>query len=284
MTIRPSGVRHLPELLTARLDRLPMTRGDVGYGGPRIAGRVFRRAGAGADGDRGAGPVSRQDHHADDTGPVRDKRAGRLHRRALRRHVCRSDPVLLCRRPFRPARASSPSRCCGTASPASSWRCRPTAFGVNLWRFVSDVGLGVELVTVDAYLSELVPKGPRHGVRLPAGDQRHCRAWSPISGLAAGADRHRSAIDGWRWVVWIGSLAAIVIWSSGSACRRARAGWRSKAASTKPSRSWRAIEARVAADYGKPLPPPEPPHRQDPRKGASRGNLQRARTATARSC
>src|ERR1700686_225752 len=32
------------------------------------------------------------------------------------------------------------------------------AFGLNLWRFISGIGVGVELVTIDTYLSELVPK------------------------------------------------------------------------------------------------------------------------------
>ena len=29
---------------------------------------------------------------------------------------------------------------------------------IDLWRFIACIGLGVELVNVDAYLSELVPK------------------------------------------------------------------------------------------------------------------------------
>ena len=32
------------------------------------------------------------------------------------------------------------------------------AFGLNLWRFISGIGVGVELVTIDTYLAELVPK------------------------------------------------------------------------------------------------------------------------------
>ena len=31
-------------------------------------------------------------------------------------------------------------------------------FGVNLWRFLSGIGVGVELVTIATYISELVPK------------------------------------------------------------------------------------------------------------------------------
>src|SRR5271166_2323755 len=31
-------------------------------------------------------------------------------------------------------------------------------FGLNLWRFIAGIGVGVELVTIDSYLSELVPR------------------------------------------------------------------------------------------------------------------------------
>ena len=31
------------------------------------------------------------------------------------------------------------------------------AFGLDLWRFIAGIGVGVELVTIDAYISELVP-------------------------------------------------------------------------------------------------------------------------------
>ncbi|MFX7981043.1 MFS transporter, partial [Acinetobacter baumannii] len=31
------------------------------------------------------------------------------------------------------------------------------AVGLNFWRLMTGIGLGVELVTIDAYLSELVP-------------------------------------------------------------------------------------------------------------------------------
>src|SRR6202165_3016129 len=34
-------------------------------------------------------------------------------------------------------------------------------FGLNLWRFIAGIGVGVELVTIDAYLSEVVPREAR---------------------------------------------------------------------------------------------------------------------------
>src|SRR5689334_17880104 len=36
-----------------------------------------------------------------------------------------------------------------------------SGFGVCLWRFIAGVGIGVELVTIDTYIAELVPKHMR---------------------------------------------------------------------------------------------------------------------------
>src|SRR5437868_4461715 len=36
-----------------------------------------------------------------------------------------------------------------------------TAFGLDLWRFIAGVGVGVELVTIDSYIAELVPRAVR---------------------------------------------------------------------------------------------------------------------------
>src|SRR3974390_392430 len=35
------------------------------------------------------------------------------------------------------------------------------AFGLNVWRLISGIGLGVEMVTIGAYLSEMAPKAMR---------------------------------------------------------------------------------------------------------------------------
>ena len=46
-----------------------------------------------------------------------------------------------------------------------SGRFQTEAVGLNFWRMMTGIGLGVELVTIDAYLSELVP--PRVRGRAP---------------------------------------------------------------------------------------------------------------------
>ena len=36
-----------------------------------------------------------------------------------------------------------------------------TVFGIDLWRFLAGIGIGVELVTIDTYISEIVPRKDR---------------------------------------------------------------------------------------------------------------------------
>ena len=36
-----------------------------------------------------------------------------------------------------------------------------TGFGIDLWRFIAGIGIGVELVTIDTYVSELIPRHAR---------------------------------------------------------------------------------------------------------------------------
>ena len=86
------------------------------------------------------------------------------------------------------------------------------AFGLNVWRFISGLGLGVEMVTIGAYLSEMAPKASaRPGVRLFAGDRLLLRADLVVPRLRCSFRWRRSALAGWRWVVLIGALAAALI-------------------------------------------------------------------------
>jgi len=86
------------------------------------------------------------------------------------------------------------------------------AFGLNLWRFISGIGVGVELVTIDAYLSELVPANLRG--RTFAINQAIQFCAVPVVALLAWllVPRAPFGLDGWRWVVLLGASGAIVVW------------------------------------------------------------------------
>jgi putative MFS transporter len=87
-----------------------------------------------------------------------------------------------------------------------------TGLGVCLWRLIAGIGIGVELVTIDTYLSELVPKAIRG--RSFAFNQAVQFCVVPvvafISYLLVPASPF--GFDGWRWVVLIGSTGALAVW------------------------------------------------------------------------
>jgi putative MFS transporter len=85
-------------------------------------------------------------------------------------------------------------------------------FDLNLWRFISGIGVGVELVTIDAYLSELVPANLRGRAFAINQTIQFCAV--PVVALLAWllVPRAPLGLDGWRWVVLLGAAGAIVVW------------------------------------------------------------------------
>jgi MFS transporter, putative metabolite:H+ symporter len=143
-----------------------------------------------------------------------------------------------------------------------------TANMVNLWRFITGIGIGVELVTIDAYLSELVPKSVRgrafafqQGISFLSVPVVAFLAWQlvPIAPLG---------LDGWRWVVLIGSAGAIVIWVLRLGLPESPRWLAQQGRMEDAERVLAGIEAKVQAEYGKPLPPPLQPEMEAPRAGS----------------
>ncbi len=132
------------------------------------------------------------------------------------------------------------------------------AFGHNLWRLVSGIGLGVEIVTIGAYLSELAPKGMRG--RAFAVNQAIGFVCVPVASFLAFTlvPAAPFGIEGWRWVVLIGALAApVVVFLRRGLPESPR--WLAKVGRlAEADRALSAIEAKIEAEYGKPLPPPGP--------------------------
>jgi len=83
---------------------------------------------------------------------------------------------------------------------------------IDLWRFIASIGLGVELVNIDAYLSELVPKEQRG----PAFAYNQCIMYTSVPVVAFLAwqlvPQTIWGLEGWRVVVIIGSIGAVMIW------------------------------------------------------------------------
>ena len=76
-----------------------------------------------------------------------------------------------------------------------------TAAGLNFWRFMAGLGIGVELVTIGTYISELVPKQIR-GRAFACEQAVGFLAVPVVAFLSYLLVPHKPfGLDGWRWVV-----------------------------------------------------------------------------------
>ena len=102
-----------------------------------------------------------------------------------------------------------------------------TAFGVDLWRFIAGIGIGLEQVTIDTLLPEFVP--PQARGRAFAFYQFVEFCVVPVVALLGWllVPRHPWGLDGWRWVTLDRQpLARFSRGGCGAEFRKARAGWR----------------------------------------------------------
>ena len=87
-----------------------------------------------------------------------------------------------------------------------------TALGIYVFRLLAGVGLGIELVTIDAYMVEIVPKH----MRGKAAAIIHSISYLAIPLLAFLAylliPTDPWGVAGWRWLVLIGGTGAIAVW------------------------------------------------------------------------
>jgi putative MFS transporter len=83
---------------------------------------------------------------------------------------------------------------------------------LNVWRLVAGVGFGVQLVTIDTYIAELMPRALRG--RAFSINQFVCFCIVPVVALLAWLmlPLKPFGVDGWRWVVLFGSVGAVAVW------------------------------------------------------------------------
>ncbi|MGH7210965.1 MAG: MFS transporter, partial [Acetobacteraceae bacterium] len=140
-----------------------------------------------------------------------------------------------------------------------------SAGGINLWRFLAGVGIGVELVTIDTYIAELVPKEMRG--RAFAFNQTVMFSVVPVVAALAWwlVPQSPLGFDGWRWLVLIGSLGAVVVWWIRLGVPESPRWLAQHGRLAEADRVMTAMEVRVTAELGRALPPPAPPEPVVPR-------------------
>lgn len=131
-----------------------------------------------------------------------------------------------------------------------------TAISIDIWRFIAGIGIGVELVTIDTYVSELVPKHLRG--RAFAFNQFITFLAVPVVAFLSYqlVPLQPFGLDGWRWVVLIGAVGALVVWWIRRAVPESPRWLIQQGRVAEAERITETIEAAVAAELGHALPPP----------------------------
>ena len=135
---------------------------------------------------------------------------------------------------------------------------RQSAVGVDAWRLVAGIGIGVELVTIDAYIAELMPARARG--RAFAANQSVQFAAVPVVALMCWLllPLDPLGIAGWRWVVVLGAVAAVMVWVIRRRVPESPRWLLQRGRLAEAEAVTARMEARVAADLGGALPPPRP--------------------------
>jgi putative MFS transporter len=129
-----------------------------------------------------------------------------------------------------------------------------TALALDVWRFLAGIGIGVELVTIDSYIAELMPA--RFRGRAFAVNQAIQFSAVPIVGLVCAKLAPSSVLGfaGWRWVMIIGALGALIVWRLRRGIPESPRWLYQQGRVAQAEGVVKALEARVIEETG-PLPP-----------------------------
>jgi putative MFS transporter len=130
-----------------------------------------------------------------------------------------------------------------------------SAPAIDLWRFIAAIGVGLEQVTIDTLLPELVPAQARG--RAFAFNQ--CVEFSvvPVVALLAWllVPQHPFGLDGWRWVAIIGAAGSLTAWWLRRSVPESPRWLALHGRVAEAEAVMAALEEKVARDLGQPLPP-----------------------------
>ncbi len=138
-----------------------------------------------------------------------------------------------------------------------------SAVGLDVWRFLASLGVGVELVAIDCYLAELMPPAMRGrafavsaSIQFLSAPLVAFLAWRLIPGRHLG-------LEGWRWLAFVPVAGALGVWWVRRALPESPRWLAAHGRAAEADAVLTRIEARVAGEAGTPLPAPcrRPPRR-----------------------
>jgi putative MFS transporter len=133
-----------------------------------------------------------------------------------------------------------------------------SALGVNVCRLLAGIGLGVEMVTINTYVAELIPKNLRGRAFAITQIVPYCAV--PAVALMSWwlVPMHPLGMDGWRWVVLASALGAAVVWLIRLGIPESPRWLVAQGRLDDAGRVTAHIERIVERQYGRALPEPAP--------------------------
>jgi putative MFS transporter len=129
-----------------------------------------------------------------------------------------------------------------------------SAFAIDLCRFVASMGVGLELVAIDCYLAELMPKAVRgRAFAVSASLQFLSVPLVSVLALALIPGKHLG-IDGWRWLAFVPAVGALLVWQVRRALPESPRWLEAHGRWAEADRITSEIEQRVARDLGSRVP------------------------------
>jgi putative MFS transporter len=154
--------------------------------------------------------------------------------------------------------------------------CQTSTGGLLLWRLIAGIGIGVEIITIDAYISEVVPSHMRG--RAFALNQAVMFSSVPVVAILSWqlVPIAPFGTEGWRWVVLIGAAGAIAVWFIRRIVPESPVWLAQNGRGDHAERIVAAMEERVAREHGGALPEPSLVPLAVPPVAASLGELFRS--------
>ena len=142
-----------------------------------------------------------------------------------------------------------------------------SAAAIDLWRFIAAIGVGLEQVTVDTMVPELVPAQARGRAFAMSQFIMFCAV--PVVAFCGWlyTSLHPFGGESWRAVAMIGSLGALAAWWLRRGVPESPRWLALQDRNAEAEKILATLEEKIARDTGRALPPPAPAAAVPPARG-----------------
>ena len=135
-----------------------------------------------------------------------------------------------------------------------------SAVAIDVLRFIAGFAISVQLINNDSFISEITPRHWRGRymafgilIVLTSGPVALFLSWLLVPHTVLG-------LSGWRWVVIAGALGGVFVWFIRRNIPESPRWLQTHSRHAEADEAMRQMEARVRAELGRELPPPDPAH------------------------